>query len=29
MLGLDRIEIRELIDVFGDSNEDELVFDVS
>lgn len=29
MLGLDRVEIRELIDIFGDSDEDELVFDVS
>lgn len=29
MLGLDRVEVRELIDIFGDSDEDELVFDVS
>ncbi len=29
MLGLDRIEVRELIDVFGDIDEDEFAFDVA
>jgi hypothetical protein len=29
MLGIDRVEVRELIDVFGDAEGDELVIDVS
>jgi hypothetical protein len=29
MLGMDRVEVRELIDVFGEAEGDELVFDVS
>lgn len=29
MLGIHRVEVRELIDVFGDGEGDELVFDVS
>jgi Zn-dependent peptidase ImmA (M78 family)/transcriptional regulator with XRE-family HTH domain len=28
MLGMDRVDVRELIDVFGDNEEDELSFDV-